>query len=251
MRIVMARHDPQARALQDYLALKYRIFVVEQGWSLPSDVQRERVLEDRYDAVSEHYAAYDDSGVPLGTVRVTSLARGFPYREYFTRHLGPSALDPVPSKSCCFTSMAVIPDYRGRAVSFRGQMITVAKGLLWYVVDELRGAGIELCLLTATKGASAACFRHCGWYLLDGPFFSERFGTDLFNLALLVNDRRRFEEVGSPFRLTCNAGTLGEAQLRIKAYLTKRHAEVLRTAPSRTSAPHSHAPATGQVFPRR
>jgi len=80
MRVEKVGGDFKARSFQDYLALKYQVFVQERGWALPSDKDGKRVLEDKYDKVSDQYVAYDAMGHAAGTVRVTHLDTEFPYK---------------------------------------------------------------------------------------------------------------------------------------------------------------------------
>ena len=100
--VVKVDGDRGAQSFEDYLTLKYRVFVEEQGWSLPSDTKSLKVQEDPYDKVSEQYVAYDETDCAIGTIRVTPLDRAFPYKEYFEKHLKPGALACEPSKCCSF-----------------------------------------------------------------------------------------------------------------------------------------------------
>lgn len=228
IRVTRVEDDLTSQSFDDYLTLKYRVFVEEQGLALPVDTKSLRVLKDQYDEVSEQFVAYDETGRAIGTIRVTSMDRAFPYKEYFNVHLKSGALVCEPSKCFSVTSMAVLPAYRGKPALFRGVRVSVAKGLLWHVVDELRDAGFELGLLTAVKGASAAFFEHCGCYVFEGPFFSDSFGLEVFNLGLLVNDSERFAEIDSPLGLTCNVKTLNAQETGYKTYLGNQHRLVMQ-----------------------
>jgi hypothetical protein len=228
MRVALVAGDIESQGFQDYLALKYQVFVQEHGWSLPSNRLDKHVLEDEYDKVSDQYIAYETNGRPVGTIRATRLGTVFPYKEYFDEHMGHGALDCKMDRCCCFTSMAVLRAYRGKEAYFRGVPVSIAKGLLWYVADDLRRKGVQLCLLTAVKGESAACFEHCGCYVLDGPSYNDKFGVEIYNMGLLLNDWPRFDELASPFRFSCNTNVMRKEESRLKSYLVKRHNLVMK-----------------------
>lgn len=226
--ILRANGGISSDSFDDYLTLKYRVFVHEQGWDLPTEANGQKVQEDSYDRFSQQFVAYDETGNAIGTIRVTPLDKAFPYKEYLGKHLKPGALTCEPRRCCFITSMAVLPAYRQKPVLFRGAQITFAKSILWHVVDELRDAGYQLCLLTAVKGASAAFFERCGCYVFEGPFFSDAFCVEVFNLGLLINDCERFNHLNSPLWLTCTARLLNAQETSIKNYLLRRHKKIMQ-----------------------
>ncbi|MEN8131735.1 MAG: GNAT family N-acyltransferase [Pseudomonadota bacterium] len=209
---------------RNYLSLKYRIFVEELGWQLPSNHRLGLADTDSYDSHSTLYiACCSDDGNPIGIFRATPIQPAiFPYSGLLKKYLSPEKLSISRDKICVLTSLAVQPPWRGRAVSFRGEQLTAAKCLLWTVIDDIRNSGLEACLLTAVQGVSVAFFQHAGAYRLAEQYILPNFSVQVRDLVILVNDCERFAELNSYLRLSCKPRALNNAELTSQWYLRRR-----------------------------
>ena len=204
---------------RNYLELKYIIFVNELGWQLQLSQSPGLVETDTYDHFSNHFIAYSARGNPVGIIRATPIETAFPYRELLEKYISPELISVGVDKLCVITSLAVLPEFRGKSVTYRGQHITTAKSLLWTAIDDLRDTGFEVCLLTAVEGASDAFFERSGAYPMSEKYYLDRFTNHVRDFAILINDSERFKETNSYLGVTCNPRELSSNERSTRQFL--------------------------------
>ena len=173
-------------ALRDLYAFRYRVFVVELGW-MPQDredipghvrtVDGVRLLTDRFDEVACNFAAYDDEGEVVGSVRVVRdgalglpLERCFPLEEY------------RPARTVAeVCRLAVAPDYRRGSLAARLMRMacqySMASGVTHIVVDTFVG-----------DGGPARMYEWIGFRRIGGPYEDGvHEGCDLPSYALALD----------------------------------------------------------------
>lgn len=175
-------------AFRSYLAIKYRVFVEELGWSALADDQKAAMARvDAFDTISNFALLSDDSGFPIGIVRATSLVRGFPYRELFKHHLSQPEFAEMFDYICSINALAVLPEYRRRVYRDRehGWIGSAGQLLLLGIIRRMEQAGMDAAILTTGGIAAARLCRHLGFLAIDHPTVSPLRSEPLLNMALV------------------------------------------------------------------
>ena len=187
--------DTSVPEFREYRGIKHNVFVLEQGWQLPSESEAQRVAQDAFDPHSIFVIARA-GGKAIGIARATMISDAFPHAEFFTGQMDREELRAVQSAVATVNAVAVLPEFRGRAVRVdgRAQTMTTGKALMVELTRRLHDKGAVVSLLTTSPGVAAVFFDHLGYYLIGPPFQSG--GRTLINMGLGVHDTDHFREMG-------------------------------------------------------
>jgi len=217
MPVVLMRFSGYGEHYDEYLRVRYKVFVEEEGWLLDADPKLGRCTEDPADQCSRFVLARSDSpgNAAIGIVRGTVTSRAFPHRELFADHLDRYPLNRLsPDTIATVNSLAVVPPFRRRPVTVTGyrEPITTARALLIEMVNWLRSEGVLLIVASAVPIASARLFGAIGFAALD-PFQKYEQGRTVLNMGLVIK--------GTPHSEAADKhGLIGE---EVSAYLTAQH----------------------------
>jgi hypothetical protein len=181
---------------REYLEIKYRVFIVEQGW--PGAQQRfgSAPLEpDRFDGCARFLLARSKSGCPMGVIRGIPVAEGFPHRELFKRHLDNPVFMAMFPKLCSLNALAVLPEFRrGRYVMRgRGWRASLGRLLVLEMLLKMMEEGMRAAVATAQGPVSLRLFSHLGFDVVDCPV-----QTDLHPSFLMTNVGMIFADTAQP-----------------------------------------------------
>lgn len=191
MRVALTRFSGVGgQDYDDYLRVRYKVFVEEGKWPLDVDADRERCAEDPADHCSSFVLARlaDPNATPVGIVRSTVTSLAFPHRELFANHLSRLPMSRLRADSIAtVNSLAVLGAFRRRSaiVAGYGQPLTAARALVLEMVDWLRSKGVLLVVASAVPIASARLFGSVGFVVLD-PFQEYGPGRPILNMGLVV-----------------------------------------------------------------
>ncbi len=178
-------------SLRDLYAFRYRVFVAELGW-MPLDhaeipghvhtVDGVRLLTDAFDETACNFAAYDDDGQVVGSVRVVlDGAQGLPLGRCFS--LEEYRQSRTLAEVC---RLAVAPEYRRGSLAARlmrtACQYCMSSGVTHILVDTFVG-----------DGGPARMYEWIGFRRIGGPYQDTiHVGCDLpsFALALDVEEAR-------------------------------------------------------------
>ncbi len=218
---------------EQYLGLKYEVFVAEQGWTGLADPSGRRIVrEEPYDEVGQLCLASTLDGEPIGVVRSIAVAKGFPHRELLEHHLHRAEVQVMWDQLGTMNALAVLPPYRGikyRVVDL-GWSGSAAKLLMLYAIHQMEHRGLRAALATTGSLASMRLCRHLGFWIIDRP----KRVVHLHPAILAANVGIVF---GSPphlqAQLECTiaserARPLEASSLSLLRYLEERQSEVLR-----------------------
>lgn len=222
--------DTSVPDFRDYREIKHDVFVLEQGWQLPLEPDAARVAPDPFDPHSMFVIARAD-GKAIGIARATMICDAFPHAEFFTDLMARPELQAVRVAIATVNAVAVLPEFRGRAVRIDGRphSMTAAKALMVELTKRLREADAEVVLLTTSPGLAAVFFDHLGYYLISPPFESS--GRTLINMGLCVHDADHFHEIGSPLAHLDDGEGASDAERRCIAYFRACSEKVLHGKP--------------------
>jgi N-acyl-L-homoserine lactone synthetase len=163
------RYDPWFEA---YLEIKYRVFVVEQGWSALTATSGYRGLRhDPFDDHGRFLLARTSAGDPMGIVRGLPIREGFPHQDLFVQHLNnPTVVRMLPSM-CTLNALAVLPQFRGRryAVQGAGWQGSLGRLLVLGILLTLEEEDIHAVVATAEGLVSTRLFVRLGFKLINVP----------------------------------------------------------------------------------
>jgi N-acyl-L-homoserine lactone synthetase len=218
MSVVLIRFSGYGEHYDEYLRVRYKVFVEEEGWLLDADPKGGRCAEDPADQCSRFVLARSASpgNATIGIVRSTVTSRAFPHRELFADHLSRAPLSRLsPDTIATVNSLAVVPAFRRRPVTVAGhrEPVTTARALLIDMVNWLRSEGVLLIVASAVPIASARLFGGIGFAALD-PFQKYEQGRAVLNMGLVIK--------GSPHGEAADKHGLIDEE--VSAYLTARHA---------------------------
>jgi GNAT superfamily N-acetyltransferase len=219
--------DTSASEFRDYREVKHDVFVLEQGWQLPLEPDGQRVAPDSFDPHSMFVIARAEARA-IGIARATMIRDAFPHAEFFAEHMAWPELHAVRSAVATVNSVAVLPQFRGKAVRVgnHARAMTVGKALMTELTRRLDAAGATVALLTTSPGIAAVFFDHLGYYLIDPPF--QTLDRNLINMGLCVHDTRHFHEIDSPLASLEYAKGASEAERYCIAYFRERSATILQ-----------------------
>lgn len=219
--------DTSVLEFREYRGIKHDVFVLEQGWQLPLESDAQRVAQDAFDPHSIFVIARA-GGKAIGIARATMICDAFPHAEFFTGQMDGEELRAVQSAVATVNAVAVLPEFRGRAVRVdgRAQTMTTGKALMVELTRRLHDKGAVVSLLTTSPGVAAVFFDHLGYYLIDPPFQSG--GGTLINMGLGVHDTDHFREISSPLADLPDVASASEAERRCIAYFRERSASILQ-----------------------
>jgi hypothetical protein len=218
-----------------YLALKYQIFVVEQGWIALADPSGKPIASgEPFDEAGHLWLASTPEGDPVGIVRGIALARGFPHRELLEHHLRRAEVQEMWDSLCTLNALAVLPSHRRHVyeavgLGWRG---SVGKLLMLAVMHQMELQGLKAVLATAGSIVSARLCRSLGFYVIDAPTQC----THLYPELVITNVGIVF---GSPAHLRAQQdyemrpqavrplSELSEEASRLLRYFEERQEEVL------------------------
>src|SRR5574341_1362557 len=150
---------------EQYLALKYEVFVAEQGWiALADPLGRPIAREERFDEDGQLCLASTPEGDPVGVVRAIALAKGFPRRELLQHHLERQEVQEMWAYLCTLNALAVLPSYRRKtyeAVGL-GWKGSVGKLLMLFAIEQMELQGRKVALATSGGVASTRLCRSLG-----------------------------------------------------------------------------------------
>jgi hypothetical protein len=172
IRLRSFRREGHERLFRSYMALKYEVFVKEQGWSQLADESGLGVARpDPFDAWGRFLLARTEDGVPIGVVRGMALKDGFPHRELFEHHLQRAEVSRMLPKLCTFNALAVLPAYRRAKYEVMGckREGTVATLLMLEVIGIMQREGMQGAVATAGSVASARLCSRLGFLFIDPP----------------------------------------------------------------------------------
>lgn len=153
---VFSRTD-KSLLYEQYLRLKYEVFVAEQGWSALADpLGRRRAAEDPFDENGHICLASMLDDEPIGVVRSIALAKGFPHRDLLEHHLGCAEVQAMWSRLGTLNAVAVLPAYRGKkfqAIDL-GWTGSAAKLLMLFAIHQMEKQGLRAALATTGNVAS-------------------------------------------------------------------------------------------------
>ena len=220
-------NDTSVLGFREYRRLKHDVFVREQGWELPSEPDAQLVHPDAFDSQSMFVLAHA-GGKAIGIARATMIRDAFPHAEFFAEQMDRPELQAVRRETATVNAVAVLPEFRGRAVQIEGraQSMTAGKALMVELTKRLYDAGAAVVLLTTSPGVAAVFFDHLGYYLIDAPFRSG--GRTLINMGLGIHDTDHFSEVGSPLADLAYSDNASEAERRCIAYFRERSSMILQ-----------------------
>ncbi len=218
--------DTAAPEFREYRGLKHEVFVLEQGWPLPLDVDGRHVAPDPFDPHSMFVIGRVD-GRAVGIARATMIDEAFPHADFFIELMQRPELEDARTAVATVNAVAVLPAFRGQPMRVNGsaRSMTTAKALMVELTRRLAREGTEVVLLTTSPGLAAVFFDHLGFYLLGPPFCSE--GRTLINMGLGVHDTDHFREIGSPLADEGFATGASEAERRCIGYFRAQAAAAL------------------------
>ncbi len=156
---------------EQYLELKYVVFVAEQGWTTLADPSnRRRVQEESFDENGRLFLASTEAGEPIGVLRSIALTAGFPHRELLEHHLERPETRAMWARLGTLNALAVLAPYRRRpcqAVDL-GWTGSVAKLLMLYAMREMERQGLGAALATTGGQASTRLCRSLGFQIING-----------------------------------------------------------------------------------
>jgi GNAT superfamily N-acetyltransferase len=219
--------DTSVPEFREYRGIKHDVFVQEQGWQLPLEASAQIVAPDPSDPHSMFVIART-GGKAIGIARATMIRDAFPHAELFAGQMKRPELQAVQTAVATVNSVAVRPEFRGKAVRVDGhaRTMTSAKALMVELTKRLHDAGAEVVLLTTSPGVAAVFFDHVGYYLIDPPFHA--LDRTLINMGLGVHDIDHFREIGSPLEDLAYAEGASDAECRCIVYFRERSAAILQ-----------------------
>lgn len=219
--------DTSVTEFREYRGIKHDVFVLEQGWQLPLELGTHHVAPDPFDPHSMFVIARA-GGKAIGIARATMICVAFPHEEFFAGQMERPELRSVRAAVATVNAVAVLPEYRGKAVRIDGcaRTMTAGKALMVELTKRLDDAGAEVVLLTTSPGVAAVFFDHVGYYLIDPPF--ESGGRTLINMGLGVHDSNHFRAIGSPLADLAYTEPASETERRCIAYFRERSAMILK-----------------------
>lgn len=219
--------DTSVPEFRDYRRIKHTVFVREQGWELPSEQDAELVHPDAFDAQSMFVVARAQ-GRAIGIARATMIRDAFPHADFFDGQMARPELQAVHSVLATVNAVAVLPEFRGKAVRIErcARSMTAGKALMVELTRRLAKAGAAVVLLTTSPGVAAIFFDHLGYYLIDPPFWSG--GRTLINMGLCIHDADHFRAIGSPLADLAYSKIASEAERRCIAYFRERSSMILQ-----------------------
>jgi hypothetical protein len=232
VRLVSFRRDDEY-LYREYLAIKYRVFVVEHGWTdLAAGEGVGLAREDPYDAHGRFVIARGVDDTALGVVRGIPLREGFPHAELFEHHMHAPEVCQMRDWLCTMNALAVLPEYRAAKcqVIERGWAAGVGTLLMLMVCRSMEGEGMRGVLATAGGSVSARFCRRFGFVLIDRPRLTSLHpALPMTNIGLVFGlgaHRRREEECGLGVEEHSPAGMDAIELLR---YFERREADVLES----------------------
>ena len=137
VRLLQFSPKDRPKLYEQYLELKYVVFVAEQGWTSLADPSNPgRVQEESFDENGQLFLASSEAGEPIGVVRSIALTAGFPHRELLEHHLERPETRAMWARLGTLNALAVLAPYRRRpcqAVDL-GWTGSVAKLLMLYAM---------------------------------------------------------------------------------------------------------------------
>jgi hypothetical protein len=217
---------------EQYLALKYQVFVVEQRWRELADPSGKPIArKEPFDAAGHLYLASTPEDDPVGTVRGIALTRGFPHRELLEHHLRSAEVQGMWAYLCTLNALAVVPSHRRNdceAVGL-GWKGSLGKLLMLAVMHQMELQGMKAALATTGGIVSTRLCRSLGFFVIDAPTRS----THLHPEIVMTNVGIVF---GSPAHLRAQQDCgmrpkrvrpLSEDAARLLRYFEERQKEVL------------------------
>ncbi len=204
----------------DYRRLKYEIFVKELGfYFLPHSDDERLVDEDPYDRVGKFVLARNN-GDSIGIARGMNIRNDFPHKMLFLKHLAHESFINLQGKLSTINAVAVIKNYRGVKIKYQcfANKITVGQIILVILVRKLREEGAKIVILSTGIGRSSSFFRKLGFYTIDKPFTYQNYPKPIVNMALIINDKERFQKINSPMILASGNSILDLDETKAKIY---------------------------------
>lgn len=172
IRLLQFSPKDRPKLFEQYLELKYVVFVAEQGWTTladPSPSNRRRVQEESFDENGQLFLASTEAGEPIGVLRSIALTAGFPHRELLEHHLERPETRAMWARLGTMNALAVLAPYRRRefqAVDL-GWTGSVARLLMLYAMRDMQRRGLGAALATTGGLASTRLCRSLGFQIIN------------------------------------------------------------------------------------
>lgn len=171
-----------------YRQIKYKVFVIEQGWHDLADRHGRAVAtEDPFDDQGRFQLALSEEGLPIGVVRGVPLREDFPHRHLFAHHLSVEAFARALPLLCSINALAVLPDHRRKRYRVEGTDWEGSVGnlLLLSLFKSLEADYIKGAIATAGDTASLRFFARFGFQAIDRPAINVLHTLPMTNIGLV------------------------------------------------------------------
>ncbi len=218
---------------QQYLAIKFAVFVAEQGWTALADPSGKPIArEEPFDEEGQLCLANTPEGDPIGVVRGIALSRGFPHRELLEHHLERAEVQGMWEQLCTLNGLAILPTHRRKvyeAVGL-GWKGSVAKLLMLFVIQQMELQGLKAALATAGGVTSTRLCRSLGFFVIDSPTRAPHLHPEMVmtNIGLVFGAPPHLQAQRACGVRVDMARPLAEDSARLLRYFEERQAEVLK-----------------------
>lgn len=86
------------------------------------------------------------------------------------------------------------------------------------LVNALKELEAKIVLISTDLETAKNFFQKLGFYIIDQPFNYDFSPIPIVNMALIINDRKRFLEINSPMIVNCETSLLDESENKVKKY---------------------------------
>lgn len=161
---------------EDFLRIKYRVFVEELGWSsVPHDTATGKAREEISDHGSDFVIAVDPDDEPVGIARGTlpQKLEALYRREWYPEFLNIPCVREAEGRVATINAVAVLPKYRrsmreGRHREERRDD-AVSSQLMKRIIGRLSDAGALVIVLSAIDGGALSLMRHFKFRQINPP----------------------------------------------------------------------------------
>ena len=187
---------------EHYRRLRYRVFVVEQGWAgLDRASEPGLTAPDPADARAWFWLAWSPDGTLAGAVRVRGVSDVFPHEDLFRHHLARPDVSAVRPGMGTLNSLVVAGEWRQRRCAIAGgEPATVAAHLLSAAVAGSRARGVCAIVATAQTSISARALMRAGFRVIDRPIRTPLHPAfPMCNLGIALGDTAAGRAAGAYF----------------------------------------------------